>query len=85
MTRLTLERMGKSLCSGPLIDWGLLEEPWPVGVTKDVEDLKAAQLMAKYGSMFKKTIASEKIFDKVGKKPKNKLYEDKIIKPSGVK
>ena len=83
--RLRLERLGKSICKGPLVDHGLLETPWPLGVTRMVDSSTAHQLLAKYPSMFKTIETADKILEKTKERPKNKVYEDKIDRPKGIK
>ena len=83
--KLKLEKMGKAICSGPLVDHGLLETPWPIGAVRVIDDLIAHQLLGKYPDMFRAYKGEDKILTKVREKPKNKVYEDKIIGPKGVK
>ena len=83
--KLKLLRLGKSYCKGPLNDHGLLETPWQIGEERVVDDTMAHALMAKYPTLFRMVKSEDKVFDKVGKKPKNKVYEDKLDRPKGIK
>jgi len=84
--KLKLERLGKAVCKGPLVDPGLLKEPWHIGEIRSVDESLAHQLLAKYPGLFKKMRAEDKILEKVQKPKKNENpYEDKIMRPKGVK
>lgn len=84
--KLRLDRLGKAVCKGPLIDHGLLMgNPWAIGETRTVDDTVAHQLLAKYPGMFKTMKTADRILEKTKERPKNKVYEDKIQRPKGVK
>ena len=85
MKTLKLLKMGKPNVSGPLNDIALLGcKPWHVLETRKVKDEVAFNLLAKYPKMFQEIKDDELGLAKV-KKPKSKLYENKITKPKGVK
>lgn len=82
--KLKLLRLGKAVCKGPLVDHGLMpKNPWPIGEARVIDDTVAHRLLAKYPSMFKAMKTEDKIFDKMGETPKNKMHEDKILRPKG--
>ena len=77
--------MGKAYCKGPVFDYALLDAGWAIGEIKQVADEKGYQLLAKYPGMFRKMASDSEVLEKINTKPKNKVYEDKIISPKGVK
>jgi len=83
--KLKLDRMGKAYCKGPLYDYALLDGGWAIGDTKQVPDERGYQLLAKYPGLFRQMKSEDKIVEQMNTKPKNKVYEDKIISPEGVK
>lgn len=82
--KLKLLRLGKAVCKGPLVDPVLMpKHPWPIGQARVIDDSIAHQLLAKYPAMFRVMRAEDRILDKMGEKPKNKLQEDTILRPKG--
>lgn len=85
MKQLKLLKMGKGNVSGPLNDHALLgSKPWQVLEIRKVKDETAFNLLAKYPGMFLEVEEVDQGLAKI-KKPKSKIYENKITKPLGVK
>lgn len=83
--KIKLDRMGKSYCKGPLVCHGLIERPWPIGDTRVIDDSIAHQILSKFPGLFSTVGQSEILLEKIKEKPKNKVYEDKIDRPKGIK